>query len=583
MKSIFTDSLNLDCPFEGHPNPYFERSNYLLLNGKWDFEVNHDASLDCNYNSSIVVPFAPETPLSGCERRIKPDELMHYRKQFDVPQHFIGKCGILHFSAIDQECEVFLNGKSVGSHQGGYDSFSIYLDSLTKHNVLELIVRDDTNSDIYPRGKQMIKNGGIWYTPTSGIWGEVFLELLDDENYIKNFNLRADYDSRNVYIDVETAGDSSAIVEIFLDGTRIAQKSIKNSGTIDLSENFVSWSPECPKLYEITIKYRLDIVKSIFGFKKFEKRNIGKTSFLFLNDKPIFLSALLDQGYWPDGGLTAPGQKAIDFDIDTIKKAGFNCLRKHIKIESMRWYYACDKKGVLVMQDIMNSGSKYSWWLIHLRPFINFDVNDIDNKILGRGRKESRDRFELDMMRNLEQLRLPTCICIWTLFNEGWGQFRTMEIYQKMKTASGEKLIDATSGWYDRGIGDFNSRHIYFRSPKMKNDNNRVLSLSEFGGYSLSVPGHIYSQKKSFGYAKYSDNKSLNNALIKAYKTDLVREITQNSLCISVYTQLSDVEEEINGLLTYDRAIFKPDLDLVKSLNKALYEAYCKTVEEKSK
>ena len=582
MNSIFTSEVDLNSPFKQHPNPYFERRDFMVLDGWWDFEVNQQESTEA-YSKKIVVPFAPETPLSQIGMHINANDYMHYRKSFRIDPKYIGSKALLHFVAVDQECIVNFNGKKLGEHKGGYTSFSFVIDSVQEDNVIEVVARDDTDSEIYARGKQSNDRGGIWYTPTSGIWGDVYIEFIP-EAYIEDISIKSSWKNKKVVISAKNNLEKVVSCSISLQNVTILNVSLNSDepAEIDLSDHFVEWSPDAPNLYDVTFKLGDDQVQSHFGFRHLEGKEISGTRYLFLNNKPIFLSSLLDQGYWPDGGLTAPCEKAISYDIDKIKEAGFNCLRKHIKIESMRWYYECDTKGVLVIQDLVNSGSKYSKFLINTRPFINYDINDIDNKILGRGNPDSMVRYETDMYSTIKQLSSPTCICIWTLFNEGWGQFRAKEMYQKMKECVGDCLIDATSGWYDKGVGDFNSRHIYFRAPKPKTDHKRILSLSEFGGYSLPSDGHMFTAK-TFGYATYKDNSKLNNAIEKVYKRDLIKAIVKDGLSISVYTQISDVEDEINGLMTYDRAIFKPDMSLIQECNSLLYKTYEETVEDKLK
>lgn len=580
MNSIFTSSVDLDNPFKLHPNPYFERDDFIMLDGWWDFEISKNKTIE-KYTQKIVIPFSPETPLSNIEKHISKDDYLHYKKIVKIGQEKAGSKAILHFVAVDQECEVYFNGKKLGEHKGGYTSFSFVVESLSCDNVIEVVARDDTDSEIYARGKQNNIRGGIWYTPTSGIWGDVYLEIVP-ESYIKEISVKPSWIEKIVRISCEKTSNSPVICEIYGKNGLIATNLIPNKGyvEIDLSEQFTEWSPEEPNLYSAVFKMADDKVTTRFAFRHLEAREINGIKYLFLNNKPLFLSSLLDQGYWPDGGLTAPSYEAISYDIDKIKEAGFNCLRKHIKIESMRWYFECDKKGVLVMQDLVNSGSRYSKLLINTRAFINYNINDIDNKILGRGNPDSMLRYEEDMYETVKQLSKPACICIWTLFNEGWGQFRAVEMYSRLKSCVGDCLIDATSGWYDKGVGDFNSRHIYFRAPKPKTDHKRVLSLSEFGGYSLPSDGHMFT-KKTFGYATYKDNSKLNKVIEKVYKRDLVNAIKKDGLSIAVYTQLSDVEDEINGLMTYDRAIFKPDIELIKECNKSLYEAYEQSIKDK--
>ncbi len=346
-------------------------------------------------------------------------------------------------------------------------------------------------------------------------------------------------------------------------------------GEIDLSSSFHPWSPLEPNLYSIKFEYLDDIIYSSFALRKISKEKVNGRYYLTLNDKPIFLNGLLDQGYYPDGGLTPPSIDAMKDDILLIKKAGFNCLRKHIKIEPRRWYHICDEEGIVVIQDLVNGGSKYSQLLINLAPFLPLKISD-KNPILGRGNPLSKKQFLEEMKTTINDLGNIPSICIWTLFNEGWGQFDTKESLEALVNLDNSRLIDATSGWYDKKIGDFYSRHIYFRPVRLRNDKKRIMALTEFGGYVTYIEGHSWSVK-SFGYKNYKNLDDMNNGLAHLFEKEIRRAIRKARLCVSIYTQLSDVEEEVNGLVTYDRKVVKIDIDRMKKINDSLQEDFLET------
>ncbi len=568
MLSKFATTVSKSCPLSEHPRPQFRREDFLCLNGEWDFSISESRHTEI-YDKTILVPFAVETPLSGIAQSVSKKEWMHYRKDIPLPPLFQKGKAILHFDAVDQVADVYVNGSLVAHHEGGYIPFSIELEDLGESLKIEVDVNDDVSSPIFPRGKQVKKPGTIWYTPTSGIWGTVWLEKVAD-TYVKEFLIEPDFDQKQVCFHIDK-GIKDSSFRIYYQKELVAKGDFDFSGIAiaSLENVFHPWSPESPCLYEIEIIAGEDHFFSYFGMRKFSSMDYKGHRVFALNNKPYFLSGVLDQGYFPDGGLTPPSDQAMIEDLLLLKKMGFNLDRKHIKIEPMRWYYHCDRLGILVMQDIVNAGSSYNPLLIALAPFIGFRFKD-DRRYqrFGRGNPQSRARFEEDLENTVSLLKNVTCIFGYTLFNEGWGQFDAVRLTKRLRELDNTRLIDSTSGWFDQGVGDFSSHHIYFRKIKVHNDFKRILSLSEFGGYSLHDKEHSF-KKKNFGYAKAKDKNDLNSLIEKLYEKEII-PLLEEGLSCTVYTQLSDVEEETNGLITYDRVIEKVDASLMQKINARL-------------
>jgi beta-galactosidase/beta-glucuronidase len=576
ISTIYGENVDKEHPLSSHPNPYFERDCFISLNGPWDFALNNESKIPDAYTDIIIVPFSVETPLSGIEKPVSSSQYMHYRKIVSVPDDFVGKSGLLHFDAIDQTADVYIDGDKVASHEGGYFPFFVFIPLLKKSFVVAVVAHDDTKSSIFPRGKQSLQPGGIWYHPTSGIWQSVYLEKVPTDGFISSLKVSPDFDAEKVKIHAEFVGlKSYPSVSVYFSGQLVAKNSFDQDGnvTLDLKYNFFPWSADNPNLYTLVVSDGYDVVHSIFGFRKISITAKGDHHFLMVNNEPVFLSALLDQGYWPESGLTPPSDEAIANDITIAKKAGFNCLRKHIKIEPMKWYYLCDKLGMYVSQDFVNGGSNYSRLLIRTRPLISFPLSDRNNALLGRATEGSKIYFIADMKETVSHLEGVSSILIWTIFNEGWGQFDAAKLSKKLKELDPTRLIDSTSGWFDQGAGDFSSFHFYFRSPRILNDGLRILSLSEFGGFSLPIPDHDYSSKIA-GYKTYYTFESYNAAVNKLYQDSIERLISKQDLSVSVYTQLTDVEENVDGIITYDRKILKIDGSAMKAENTKLYGLY---------
>ncbi len=559
---ITHEGKNIDssCPLNAYPTPQFARDSFFCLNGPWELAITKLYAEPSEYPYEITVPFAAESYLSGIARRITKDDVLHYRKVFRLPFGFKKERVLLHFEAVDQICDVFLNGVKIAHHEGGYLPFTVdCLELKDGDNELLVVVTDNTSSPVFPKGKQKEKPGGIWYTPTSGIWGTVWLEAVPNQ-VIQSIRLTPLYDERKVFIQVRFEGKitHSNVRVTSPRGTVVAEIPLdeNNCASIDVSQSFFPWSPETPDLYRVEIQANFDRIKSYFAMRKFSSIKWNGHTVFALNNKPYFLKGVLDQGYYPDGGLTPPSDNAMLNDVLMLKSMGFNMVRKHIKIEPMRWYYHCDTQGLIVIQDFVNFGEAVKAKYFLLAPFFDLKVDDTTQfKSLGAGSPEGRAFFENEMGSVVDRLYNVCSIAVWTLFNEGWGQFDSHRLCEKLRSLDPTRLIDATSGWFDQGAGDFRSRHIYFRKVKMGEGGGRILSLSECGAYSLIIPGHCDTKKKTF-YRYYRSKEALLKALTKLYEKQLLPEVV-NGLSVIVLTQLSDVEAETNGLITYDRKVTK--------------------------
>lgn len=559
-------------PLPEYPTPQFVRDSYLSLNGPWELGIDKGGDGPVDYAYSIIVPFAVETIASGVHRRLEPGEALHYRKRFTLPKGFRKERVLLHFEGVDQICDVYLNGVHVTHHEGGYTPFTLdCLELVEGENELRVDVTDDTSSPVYPRGKQKEKPGGIWYTPTSGIWQSVWLESVPNQ-VIQALEITPLYDEKKVRVRVQYEGRiHESKVEVSLFGHPLAAASLDEnaSTTISLSSDFRSWSPESPVLYDLKVTIDSDEVTSYFAMRKFSTIEHDGHLVFALNNKPYFLTGVLDQGYYEDSGLTQPSDQAIQNDLRMLKDMGFNMVRKHIKIEPMRWYYHCDRLGLIVIQDLVSSGEEIKPFLFITAPFFRWKIDDTKQySLLGRDNQRGRQFFEEEMERVVTRLRNVPSIAAWTLFNEGWGQFDSVRLCKALKEMDPQRLVDATSGWFDTGCGDFNSRHIYMTKIRIKDDGRRVMSLSEFGAYSHVVPNHCKTTKKTF-YRYFHTKEQLSKALFALYEKQVI-PMVKRGLSVAVLTQLSDVEQETNGLVTYDRKVVKIDATKMKEINKRL-------------
>ncbi len=555
-------------PLQEYPRPQFVRDSYLNLNGLWDYAITESEYFPHNYHGKILVPFSPESALSGVNRQLKPGEYLFYHRTFSLTKSFVKDIVLLHFGAVDCICEVFVNGKLVCKHVGGYNSFCADVTSalVDGENVLVVRVQDFTDTQFYTNGKQSTHRKGMWYTPQSGIWQTVWMESVPKQ-YIKSAKITPDFGNACVVIEPDCSVEEN-VTCIVLDGdTEIAKADGKGKIVVQLPQDFRPWTPQDPFLYTLKLISRRDQVDSYFGMRKFGYQKFGKHLRLTLNNQPIFHNGLLDQGYWSDGLYTAPTDEALIFDIQRMKDLGFNMLRKHIKVEPMRWYYHCDRLGMLVWQDMPSGGTKQHKWLTLLVP--NVGINKIkDNKyrLFSRKSQQSRDMFESEYRQMISQLYNCTSIAMWVPFNEAWGQFDANRIAQLTKQLDPTRTVDHASGWHDQGGGDIKSLHVYFKSVHFKNDKKRVTCLTEFGGYVYKDMQHSFNPDHTYSYKTFKTVEKFNKGYKKLFERDVIRLIPKG-LSATVYTQVSDVEDEVNGLYTYDRKVLKIDEEMVKAIN----------------
>lgn len=559
MKTPWTDQVDRNLPLPEYPRPQMARADWLNLNGPWDYAITASSRQPVEYEGSILVPFSPETELSGVGRSLKSGEYLWYHRQVPVPGQFGGKRLLLHFGAVDQKADVWVNGRHVGGHVGGYLPFYLDITDFIEDGTADLVVRvtDDTEKSGLTRGKQRSKRGGIWYTPQSGIWQTVWMEAVP-ESYVKNLLITPDFDSGIVEIAAETVGNALAYAQF--DG-----QSYLLPARIPVPE-FEAWCPENPKLYGFTVTCGEDLVQSYFAMRKFsvEKDEKGVPR-LFLNNRPYFHNGLLDQGYWPDGLYTAPTDEAMIYDIATAKAMGFNMLRKHIKVEPLRWYYHCDRCGMLVWQDMPCGGGRYNPLIITTPLVTNIHLKDTAHWLFGRSSSQGRAQFKAELGAMVNHLYNCPCIALWVPFNEGWGQFDAAKMHDFVRSIDPTRTIDHASGWHDQGVGQVVSRHVYFRKYAFKPDKKgRAMLLSEFGGYNHHVSGHCFNNK-NFGYKNFETPAQLEIALEELYQKQ-IGPAKMEGLAATVYTQLSDVEDELNGIMTYDRKVVKIAPELMRKI-----------------
>jgi beta-galactosidase/beta-glucuronidase len=548
-----------------YPRPQMVRKDWLNLNGLWDFAItSKDSQGEVPFQTQILVPFPVESALSGVRRPVTENDRLWYRRQFELPRAWLGRRVLLHFGAVDFETVVWLNGKRVGQHRGGYDGFTLDLTEALNYripNILLVSVWDPTDAGTQPRGKQVRKPNGIWYTSTSGIWQTVWLEPVNAA-YISSLKITPDVDRNAVTVWPKTTATlPDCMVEVTIrDGDKeIYSASVTAGGQITMPiKNAKLWSPESPHLYTVIVALKLgsralDRVESYFGLRKISlgKDEKGFTR-LMLNNQPYFQFGPLDQGFWPDGIYTAPTDKALRHDIEITRKLGFNMARKHVKIEPERWYYWCDKLGLLVWQD-MPSGDK----------FIGGKDPDITRS------PESAEDFETELQALVEGRGNHPCIVIWVPYNEGWGQWETAKVVDLIKKQDPTRLVDNASGWTDRGVGDLSDLHKYPGPGAPNSEPNRGSVLGEFGGLGLPISGHTWQAEKNWGYRSFTNAPALTSAYLDLI-SKLAPLVLEKGLSAAVYTQTTDVEIEVNGLMTYDREIVKMDLNKVSAANRRL-------------
>ena len=632
LNRLFTpwgENLDKDNVLKEYPRPQFVRDSYINLNGYWEYAIVPQASdfnnatlnstfsgeMPAEMDGQILVPFSPEAMLSGVERRLEPDQFLWYKRALPcISRQYEDSVFLLHFGAVDQFADVYINGKPVASHSGGYLPFTVditdYLNfsdgnKTLSDNILSVRVSDTSDSSYHSRGKQTLRRGGMYYTCQSGIWQSVWMEEVPG-TYIRQLRITPGADLKSLAIDISTNRPSSVTVR-FPGHEKV--KSPMAQGTFDSAvfgdSSFASdtypvlegtsgsevsyyhfeftiddphlWSPDDPYLYPLRISAGNDNVQSYFAIRSFTVEPDANGIYRFhLNHRPYFLMGVLDQGYWPDGLYTAPSDEALIFDIKEMKRLHYNMMRKHIKVESARWYYHCDRLGMIVWQDMVSGGSSYAKPVVSYLPtlfpklFGRMSDGPSHYKTFSRGSAEGRSEWLGEMKNTIHYLYNVPSIASWCLFNEGWGQFNAAGATIMARETDPTRPIDQASGWFDEGSGDYRSVHNYFRPLSVEvNSQNRAFVISEYGGLACHIDGHS-SVDRIYGYKKYDTLEELGVAYYNLINADM-KPLIAKGLSGTVYTQVSDVEEEVNGLMTYDRRITKinPDIDpnMVRGIN----------------
>ena len=576
-----------------YPRPQMRRTDWINLNGLWKYGIlSKEQGYTLALENEILVPYPLESALSGVKRALQPDERLWYRRTFIIPEAWHGKRILLHFGAVDWEAIVWVNGEEVGIHQGGYlpFTFDITTHLLEGENELVVAVWDPTDTSWQQHGKQVSKPKSIWYTAVSGIWQTVWLEPVP-EIAIAGLKITPDVDAGAVRVKVEVSAppgtfkvpDNSAAesvigvlhITVHAAGeilTQVDSDSLEAAIEIPIP-NPELWSPESPHLYDLTVEVGQDRVESYFGMRKFSigKDSQGRTR-LCLNNRPLFQFGLLDQGYWPDGLYTPPTDAAMRWDLEMVKSLGFNMLRKHVKVEPARYYYYCDKLGLIVWQDMVNGGEAVGDVTSFVAIIFGSRKRDRNYHYAGRGDVASRQDYRRELQEMVDHLYNFTCIGMWVPFNEGWGQFDANATAKWLKAYDPTRPVDHASGWFDQAGGDCKSLHVYFKKlPVINPEEKRAAVLSEFGGYSLKTNGHLWNPETEFGYKKFTSRE----ALIEAYLELLGQELKpcmEAGLSAAIYTQTTDVEIEVNGYVTYDREIEKMDFERVRKAHLELWK-----------
>ena len=567
--------------FEEHPRPQMRRDRFINLNGLWEYAIEEIASRETQdtfpskKDGDILVPFSPESHLSGVERHLQPNEYLWYRRHY---YHNPGENKlILHFDAVDQICVLYINNKEVTSHVGGYLPFSADItDFLSRgDNTITLRVEDKTDTAFHARGKQKLKPSGMFYTAQSGIWQSVWAEEVPPVS-IASLELVPMLSPDRIQIVVHTSDHTPQPVSIRIHRPSICEEAdtvpeeviYRSTETTDSLfsipiEDTCYWTPEKPWLYHMDVRLDSgDAVGSYFAMRSFSLKTMEGEDFprVCLNGKPLFQQGVLDQGYWPESLMTPPCDEAMIWDLTEMKRTGYNMVRKHIKIEPERWYYHCDRLGLIVWQDMVNGGGPIKQWFVTYAAtplsIKRVRVSDKMYHLLSRSDKEGQTEFKNEMLATIRLLKNHPSICTWVIFNEGWGQFHTTRLTLLARKADPTRLIDQASGWFDQRGGDFFSVHNYFFDLTVTPEKHRANVLSEIGGIVYRVDGHSQADG-TYGYSSSSNRGELNAAYEKLQNK--LRELIPQGLCASVYTQWTDIEGEINGVYTYDRKVRKID------------------------
>ncbi len=560
-----------------YPRARLCRESFFSLDGEWDFAYTKSKERNACFKERIRVPFPPESRLSGIGRRHEKDEYMLYRKLFSLPEGFLSGEGevLLHFGAVDQYAEVYLNGEHIGSHTGGYLPFSFSVRALLKaENELFVCVKDPLDRSL-PYGKQREKRGGMWYTPHSGLWQSVWMEFVPKGAVL---DIAVSSTDKEATVTVKT--ESERAVLSYLDGDERVEIAFSGSVTVR-PKSARLWSPEEPNLYPFTVSTEAETVSSYFALRRLEVKTVNGSARFFLNGKPYFLNGVLDQGYF-EGGIVVPeSPDEYEKDILRMKELGFNMLRKHIKVEPPAFYEACDRLGMIVFQDAVNNG-RYDFFTQTALPTVAF--KRVPRFFLFKS-KRARAVFREHTLEMLSELCFYPSVLLFTIFNEGWGQSSDVgELYKEFKALYPSLLFDTASGWFKTRETDMRSDHVYFKRVRACYKKEKLpVMLSEFGGYSYPVEGHIFNTERNYGYGTCKSGEELFARLERLYLGEIIPAIASGVSGL-VYTQLSDVEDETNGFYTYDRALCKVDKKRMKDMMRACENAYlaaCTKAEEK--
>lgn len=580
-------------PLAAYPRPQLRRDGHQILNGWWECAFTEAGQAPTRWDLRILVPYSPETPRSGVGRQLQPHESLWYRRRF-THQARPGHRTVLHFGAVDQSCRVRVDGVEVTTHVGGYLPFAVdvteALGAGDEHEI-EVEVRDVSDASHHAVGKQRMRRGGIWYTAQSGIWQTVWMEEVP-QTHVRALRLRTPavrvgMATATLEVSVEASAPGAPVTVAVRAGEAVVASAEGVAGT-DLRLPIPRprlWSPEDPFLYDLDIAIGDDRVSSYVGVRSVDvDRDARGMPRLRLNGEPYPHIGVLDQGYWGDDLYTPPDDDALVADIAAMKELGFTMLRKHIKVESLRWYHHCDRLGMLVWQDAVNGGTAYRPWVITApvaSPRIR--LSDRWHRVFGRAEAAGREQFLTELDEMVDLLRNSPSVVTWVPFNEGWGQFDAAEVVDRLRRRDPDRVIDHASGWHDQHAGDLRSLHVYFqpiRPARWWGRDGRALVVSEFGGYSLRLPGHRYPARE-FGYRRLGSREDLTRAYERLHRREVLPAIPRG-LSATVYTQLADVEDESNGLLTADRTSLKPDATTVRALNAEFRRVFDAATRERS-
>ncbi len=549
-----------------YPRPQFEREQWTCLNGHWDYAITADTeqAKPTQWTGRILVPFALESRLGGVQRLLAPDEALWYRRAFQAAPAE-GRRTLLNFEAVDYRCEIFINDKSVGTHQGGSTPFSFDITPVVRAGKNELVVRvTDQTEDWQLRGKQVLKPQGIWYTQVSGIWQTVWLEEVE-ATHLADLKTTTDIAAGTITIRPQISGSAPGmtIKAIVKDGDEAVAEAAGGDEPITVTiKNAKLWSPDSPHLYGLEISLvdaggkTLDRVRSYTGIRQVGKAHDAGGNLRFtLNDKPLFHWGTLDQGWWPDGLLTPPSDEAMKYDIEFLKSAGFNMIRKHIKVEPRRYYYHCDRLGMLVWQDQVSGGKNPPWTRFKPDP-VDADWPDAQH-----------EQYLLELERMISRLENHPCIVVWVPFNEAWGQHRTLEVGAWVAKRDPSRLVNIASGGNFWPVGDIADAHNYPHPGQALQDDRYkdfVRVIGEFGGHGIVISDHVWDPtRRNWGYSLAKTSEEFTARYGESLKR--LNQLRQQGIAGGVYTQTTDVEGEVNGLLTYDRKLAKiPAKDLAK-------------------